>query len=158
MLAKQNDTRLRKHIRLINNNKRSSLLDKDYRDDDTEEYEEIFLESHVRFTWDPNRHLHLLSFLFRNIFKLHKTTSIIFGLSLNLKRKESFRRKLRSVRLGNPNEFPRHPNCRLMRSRNCSTRSQRQINDSRLHRQSGESRRKMMSSTRSFWGISRFNS
>lgn len=166
MVAKQNDTRLRKHIRLINNNKRSSLLDKDYRDDDTEEYEEIFLESYVRFTWDPNQQLHSLSFLFRNIFKLHKTTSIIFGLSLNLKRKESFRRKLRSVqrlssksvRLGNPNEFPRHPNCRLMRSRNCSTSSQRPTTDSKLRRQSGESRRKMMSSTRSFWGISRFNS
>lgn len=74
MVAKQNDTRLRKHIRLINNNKRSSLLDKDYRDDDTEEYEEIFLESYVRSTSDPNKQLHSLSFLeiFSNCTKRHQ--------------------------------------------------------------------------------------
>lgn len=46
--AKQCDARLRKHIRLTNQNKISNILDKDYKDDETEEFNEIMLESTVR--------------------------------------------------------------------------------------------------------------
>lgn len=47
MVAKQSDTRLRKHIRLVNQNKPSDVLNKGYQDDDTEEFDEIYLESYV---------------------------------------------------------------------------------------------------------------
>lgn len=42
-VAKQSDTRLRKHIRLINQNKKSQYLHKDFKDD-MEEFEEMYLE------------------------------------------------------------------------------------------------------------------
>lgn len=47
MVAKQSDTRLRKHLRLVNQGKTSNVLSKEYADDDSDEYEEKFLESNV---------------------------------------------------------------------------------------------------------------
>lgn len=47
MVAKQSDSRLRKHIRLLNQNKPSNLLNKDYEDDESLEFAEICTESFV---------------------------------------------------------------------------------------------------------------
>lgn len=48
MLAKQSDVRLRKFVRLRNQNKNADhVLQKDYKDDDIEEYEEHLVECFV---------------------------------------------------------------------------------------------------------------
>ncbi|CRL06025.1 CLUMA_CG018904, isoform A [Clunio marinus] len=47
--AKQSDSRLRKHIRLINQKKPSNVLDNHYSDDESEDFEEIYMESYKYF-------------------------------------------------------------------------------------------------------------
>lgn len=46
-VAKQSDSRFRKHFRLLNQKKPSNVLEKNYKDDDSEEFEELYLESYV---------------------------------------------------------------------------------------------------------------
>lgn len=64
--AKQCDNKLRKHIRLVNQNKPSKLLEKDYKDDDTEEFEETILESTVSSERQIKLCYFTLKFSFRN--------------------------------------------------------------------------------------------
>lgn len=54
ILAKQSDTRLRKFMRLKNQKKDGNyLLEKSYKDDDIEEYDEQMLESYVSWIFHP---------------------------------------------------------------------------------------------------------
>jgi Zinc-finger associated domain (zf-AD) len=46
-VAKNCDSRLKKHVRLVNQGKSSVVLKKNYQDDDTEELEEMYLQSYV---------------------------------------------------------------------------------------------------------------
>lgn len=46
-VAKRSDARLKKHIRLLHQNKPSKILAKDYQDEDDEEFNETFMDSFV---------------------------------------------------------------------------------------------------------------